>query len=447
MRWSASRLVVPLSMLAVGPAHADTFSGARSKDLSEKSHTMEVTLRRDHAELRVTRTVHNGGGSSDQATFHIMMASDTVATGLRTQAEVNGKAHWFVGELMEAEAAAKKYRELTGIGGYYPKDPALLSWRDDGHLALQVFPCPPGADKVVEYTLLAPMRYEAGRYLLDLPAMGTEGLPATATLSAEEGALWVDGAKAPTKLTLDTAHVVEQRLESGVAVAGALAAVPFAAEKALFSYHLDVAPRLSEVPDKARVVIVIDASHSFGAERIAAARSAASAYLSHFDGDDVAVEILTFGRKVEMLGDGFAPVATAQKTLADTVIAPRNGSEIGLVLARAGLDLAAAPAGAARRIVVFTDLMTRSGLEPEHVRSSVPAGATLHIAEVTTGSDGLARDDDDPWAKLPRATGGLLWRGAASTGTETESERRAVFEELARPLRIDGVSLSAGGVG
>ena len=31
-------------------------------------------------------------------------------------------------------------QELTGIGGYYPKDPALLSWRAQGQLALQVFP-------------------------------------------------------------------------------------------------------------------------------------------------------------------------------------------------------------------------------------------------------------------------------------------------------------------
>ena len=33
--------------------------------------------------------------------------------------------------------------ELTGVGGYYPKDPALLSWRSQSQLALQVFPVAP----------------------------------------------------------------------------------------------------------------------------------------------------------------------------------------------------------------------------------------------------------------------------------------------------------------
>jgi hypothetical protein len=444
------RLLPPLllpSLLAVtSSAHADTFSSTRSKALVEKSHTIHVTLRRDHAELRVTRTVHNGGKQSDQATFHVMTATDTVATGLRTQAIIDGKAHWFVGELMEAEAAAKKYRELTGIGGYYPKDPALLSWRDDGHLALQVFPCPPEQDKVVEYTLLAPMRYEDGRYLLDLPAMGSEGLAATATFSADDGSFIVDGKKAPERLTLASAHTIEQTVDLGATIDGALAAVPFAADKALFSYHLDVPSRLSEVPKKARIVIAIDASHSFGAARIASARAAAIAYLSHFDGDDVEVEILAFGRKVESLGKGFQSLALARATLTEATITPRNGSELGLALERAGSDLAGAPADAARRVVMFTDLRTRTSLAPATAKSSVPFGATLHIVTVESGKDDLERDDADPWAKLPRSTGGVLWHAAASTGGDTTAVRQGVFEQLARPLRIDAVSLSAGGV-
>ena len=41
--------------------------------------------------------------------------------GLRTLALKNGKPHWYAGELMEAEAAAAKYQELTGIGGGLPQ--------------------------------------------------------------------------------------------------------------------------------------------------------------------------------------------------------------------------------------------------------------------------------------------------------------------------------------
>ena len=37
--------------------------------------------------------------------------------GLRTKEFVDGKTLLFLGELMDAEAAAMKYRELTGFGG------------------------------------------------------------------------------------------------------------------------------------------------------------------------------------------------------------------------------------------------------------------------------------------------------------------------------------------
>jgi len=47
---------------------------------------------------------------------------------------------------------AARYKELTGIGGYYPKDPALLSWRSQRELLLQVFPVAPDDSKTIEYT-------------------------------------------------------------------------------------------------------------------------------------------------------------------------------------------------------------------------------------------------------------------------------------------------------
>src|SRR5687767_2651011 len=124
MRRAPSALVLA-ALLAPAAAHADTFSFTRSDKLVEKAHTVDITLKRDHAVIEVERTVHNGGERPDQALFHIHNDAQLVATGLRTQAIVEGKPVWFEGELMEAEAAAAKYRELTGIGGYYPKDPAL----------------------------------------------------------------------------------------------------------------------------------------------------------------------------------------------------------------------------------------------------------------------------------------------------------------------------------
>src|SRR5262245_47087544 len=185
-RWLGSGIAAVLTCaVGFGPrALADQVGGTRSDKLREKTHVIEATLGRGHATLVVRRTVHNDGERPDQATFHIMLPDGAVATRLRTLGTSAGHPTWFEGELMEAEAAAAKYRELTGIGGYYPKDPALLSWRSQNHLALQVFPCPPAEPKTIEYTLEVPTDYEDGRHHLRLPSMGTDALNATLVVRA-----------------------------------------------------------------------------------------------------------------------------------------------------------------------------------------------------------------------------------------------------------------------
>ncbi len=435
------------SLAAAGSARADTFAATRDKALVEKSHRVKVTLRRDHAELKVTRSVWNGADKSDQAVFDIHTDSEAVAIGLRTQAVVDGKPVWFQGELLEAEAAAKKYRELTGIGGFYPKDPALLSWRRAGHLKLQVFPCLPKEEKTVEYTLIAPMHYRDGGYEISLPAMGTEKLPATATFSADGGKLLVDGKAPPSSAELKSERALRQTVTFSQPVEGALAAVPVGQDKALFSYHLDITPRLAEVPDKARIVILLDASHSFGKDELAAARAAADAYLGHFTGSDVGVQLYAFGRTVEALTSGFESPSQVRKLLTDKSISLRNGSELGKALEQASQALLSAPAGAERRVLLFTDLATKRALTPASLKTLLPQQATLHVVTIDSTSQNRAqRDDEDSWAKLPRATGGLLYRVSATTATADKSARSKAFEELARPLRLDHVELAVAGL-
>lgn len=142
-------LLVMFAGVAARPTRAlaqqrDELAGRRGV-LEERQHRIELTIGAGHATLVVQRTVENLGGRHDQADWQIYLPATAVATLLRTRGIVDGVPRWFTGELMEAEAAAAKYQELTGIGGYYPKDPALLSWRSQGHLALQVFPIPPAS--------------------------------------------------------------------------------------------------------------------------------------------------------------------------------------------------------------------------------------------------------------------------------------------------------------
>jgi hypothetical protein len=436
------------------PARADDFfEGTRSEKLVEKSHVIELRMDRGHAELVVRRTVWNGGPRHDQAVFHLDVPMGAVATGLRTLGMKDGKPFWFKGDLMEAEAAAKKYQELTGIGVFYPKDPALLSWRRQSRLALQVFPVPPSEPKTVEYTLKVPTSYSEGRHRLTLPQLGTEKVRAEAVIrpAHAEDTLFVDGRPAGVgmRIKLDKEAGVEIALARGGApqLEGALAMVPFAQGRALVSYHVEAAARLAEVPRRANVVVLLDASRSFTHDGAQELKEAALAYLSHYK--DAKVEIMTFNRRAYELFGAFEPVEKARLELEKLVIERGNGSAVDDALARADAKLAKAPPGSAKRILLLTDLRTRSQLSPELARGRLgKSGALIHIGVVGSSSRPpvVVRDDDHPWDKVTRPTGGLVWQAGVSASFDKRAAMKEAFEELARPMRIDRVKVSAPGL-
>ncbi|MCA9587012.1 MAG: hypothetical protein KC657_16775 [Myxococcales bacterium] len=432
-----------LAVVAFAASSAAVSHGAAADEIhatryesSERAHTVSVTVDRGFMTLVVERTVHNSGPKSDQVTFMLGLPQGAVATRLRTAGvSATGERVWFEGELMEAEAAAKKYRELTGIGGYYPKDPALLSWRQIDTLALQVFPVPAGGDKTVEYTLQIPLAYERGAYRASLPALSTEELSASVRFAAAhaEDALSVNGV-APTSAPVAASRELEIALEPrGVSkLTGAFASVAAAPNKHLVHGVVAAAPRLSETPKGAHVVVLFDASRSVRAPE--AALAATRAYLSHMT--DATVDFLTFDRVVrEPLGrrvhvrDAIARLHAFSPT-------SRNGSRLDDALTKADAILSAS-AAPARRVLVLTDTLTREELTPAKL-GAMPwrSGAVLHIAHVTDGgAPSLARDDDSPWRTLPRRTGGLFW--TAATTPQVDTKARNTFEEWARPRRID----------
>ena len=67
------------SSFVSAPAQADEVSGLRSELLTERSHAVALTMRANHAELVVRRTVHNGADKSDQATFFIELRAGPYA--------------------------------------------------------------------------------------------------------------------------------------------------------------------------------------------------------------------------------------------------------------------------------------------------------------------------------------------------------------------------------
>jgi hypothetical protein len=455
------------SLLALPSARADQVSGTRGAVL-ERRHQVEVVLYPGHARLTVRRTVENLGPRHDQAVFELELPEEMTATGLRTLGLVDGRPHWFPGELMEAEAAAHKYQKLTGVGGAYPKDPALLSWRNPGLLWLQVFPVPPAESKTVEYTLTAPTAYENGRHRLVLPQLGTPELAPRVVVKAANGeALFVDGRPFPSGAAVDwswaTATVREKdeedeeddeltehftpagglSLELALAprhaplLDGRLAVKGTGAGRSLVRYRVEAAPRLSEIPRHAQLVVILDASRSQDGEDRAAALAAARAYLGHFEAAEV--QVLTFARKAQAEFPRFLPVAQAIERLAALTVRPANGSHFDAALALADRLLVARPSGA-RRVLLLTDLLTREALTPARQRQALAAsGALLHIGVVTPGQAHLAVRADD-WSVVARGTGGLVWDAEAQL--DDDRSMRRVFEEWARPVRLHAFTIA-----
>lgn len=484
-RWPA--LALTLALTPASAEASDVMHSTRSEKLVERSHTAVLTMAPDQATLTVRRTVHNGGPRHDQAVFWIETPQTAVATGLRTMATVKGRPVWYDGELMEAEAAAAKYRELTGIGGYYPKDPALLSWREQGLLALQVFPCPPGEDKTVEYTLSLPVEYVAGRSQLRLPRLGSEGMAAEirvrpadrrdqilingAPVGAGARVRWPEGET--TRIVLGDAALVgegeadeeaiDDRLiadEDGVLVAlrrqgaprldGRVASVALVGgERHLREFEIDAAPRLGEAPRGAHVVVVVDTSRSLADEEVAAELVAARAFLAGFP--DARVEVVAFARHADPVFGRFIDVDAARGGLEGLTLARQNGSDVDLALARAGELLRRAPKGAPRRVLLLTDTLTRASITPERLRGALAStGALVHVGVPAAGGESeVRRDDAHAWAPAARATGGLVWEAAIDVdgGARAERRRRAAFEEWVRPLRIDLLKVVAPGLG
>ena len=438
----ASLAAAAACTLVSGSAHADHVSGLRSELLVEARHEVDVTLERGFARLRVRRTVFNGGDRHDQATFMIDLPRGAVATSLATLGTLSGRPHWFAGELMEAEAAAARYRELTGIGGYYPKDPALLSWRSQGQLALQVFPCAPKLEKSIEYTLLLPTRYEEGAHRVELPALGTSDLSASLVVRPgnPRDTLFIDGkrARAGARLKPKQDDSIELAIApaSSDTVAGELAVVPFSDTRVLTRFAVQAAPQLSRAPRGAFVVVALDASRSVSQASLDAQTSAASAYLSHLP--DARVEVLLFDREVRRRYGSFVAAKRARQDLEALPIEQHNGSAVDLALAEAEKLLAKTPAGRPRRILLMTDGLARSKLRPDRLKSALgTSGAIAHVAITNSGGVELSRDDAHVWAPAPRSTGGLLWQLSATEDAGSRAALTKATLELVRPIRID----------
>ncbi len=234
-------------------------------------------------------------------------------------------------------------------------------------------------------------------------------------------------------------------------VALRLGKVVASAAHAFLRLELDVAPELAPLPRQAKVVFVLDASHSLGAEGIAAQLAIVRAYLAHVP--DARVEIVIYRRHAARLFGKLVPATEVPKRLKAAhvkgLLAPGNGSalELGAALA---VEALAGQTGALR-VVLLTDELLRSTLSPSLVLDALaklPEDAIVHVVEPDvdeTGADDLVRNDAADLAPVAAAHHGIFARVIAGSQVHKALVERVLG--LVRPLRIDHLAITGKGLG
>lgn len=450
--------IVAALVLAAGEAGAngDFLSGTRDGKMSERRHHIALRFEPGYATMVVRRTVHNASGRPDEAAYGLMVPDQAVAASLRMRGHKAGRAHWYDGELLAARLAADRYQALTGVdlGRWAPPGAlALLAWGSDNQLTLDVFPVAAGGDRTVEYTLDMPVAWIDGRWVLELEPTGLEDLPAELFVHAADrrDRLFVDDRPvAPGhRLLLDDMHTMTLAPHARRDALLELAAVDTGSGRTFVHWQLALPRKLRQIPRQLRVVIALDLSRSLALGVDEAQRRAALAYLEHLRGPELAAKVTIFGfdRRVRPLSTGWVSVDRAIAALRSASLEPGNGSDVALALREATRLFAATPAGAPRRVLMLTDFLTATSRTiAEHEAAAAGTAAIVHLAAVADDRPRLRRDDEHPWAPVAARTQGVVWQAAASSTEDAEDRSLAItlFEEWARPLRIDSLQIDLG---
>ena len=165
--WGMTGAILVAGLVGAGGARADALEATLKQPLFEVSHSVDVSIDDGVAVYKVQRVFANPGTVADEVSLDVDLPYGAAATGLRIRA----RDVWYAGELMEAQKAAELYHELTGLGAWEPKDPALLQWVWADKLHLQIFPVMPGGTSTVEYTLTVPTRYQGGHVYVSYPRL------------------------------------------------------------------------------------------------------------------------------------------------------------------------------------------------------------------------------------------------------------------------------------
>lgn len=225
-----------------------------------------------------------------------------------------------------------------------------------------------------------------------------------------------------------------------------LGSITASREHAFSRFEIDMAPQVAPLPKQAQVGFVVDASHSQGAEGIAAQLTLLRAYVQHVP--DAEVEVVVYRRRAARLFGRFVRGSEVDLKLRDAVaqdaLEPGNGSalETAVQLAVALLDSRPGP----QSLVLLTDELLRPSFQHAWVDDALRAlskRAVVHVVVPSIDHDDevtLLRDDHATLAPLASAHHGIF----ARVGGFPVDVKLLVPTALGlvRPVQLDHVRLS-----
>lgn len=435
-------LVTAVSIAACSPEDLAGLQPRGTANVNEVSHRVAVRFDDGAARLKVKRQLRNDSATFQALSHHLPLPDGAIATSLR----VGTDGRWpEPGTLTSTEDAAARWDLLTSPGNAAPSTLGMLQWSWSGGLDLDLFGVAPGATVNVEYDVELSPEYDSGELHFDFPHE-----------DAAEG--WLPpqfevGPAALTEVLDEEGQSLTLRLRqpwSPRDVADARwATFPIDTDRTLWRLEIDAAAELERAPVRPNVVFVVDASHSEGADGIAAQLELIAPYLEN--ARDAQVEIVVYRRFAERLFGRFVPAGDVARLLASTPaekLVPGNGSnlELGAGLAAQAL----AQVGGTARVVLFTDEDLRFAFSNDEAVSALkaaPHGTVVHVV-ARSASSGVElselRDDEAPLSAVAAAHGGIFLRVAGHARDPLRSADTLLG--LVRPIRIDSFAVEATGL-
>jgi hypothetical protein len=404
------------------------------EEVSEVEHRVEARVEGELVHLTVHRTFHNPGKSYTEWQEWLQLPQGGTVHGFTLEAQGQRTE----GALLEADEAQRGYDALRRRGNAAPRTVALLSESGRETVHLRLWNVPPRASVTVHYSVRSRLDYSHGRSSFSYPGP-TETQAIKPVLTVTPPYPGADIRLAPP----ETASETEKAMRAGELEAS-WEAVPFQGIDArvglmpwesgsLGFVQVRAAKRLSEAPERARVVFVVDASHSVGPKGIARQLAFTESYLQRLP--DAMAEVVVFRRSAQRLFGRFVRASDWKASLANVPaerLEPGNGSHLdeGLRLAQRVLSEGNGPA----RMLVLTDGLLRQAFEPASPSPATSApDSAVHF---------LRLPNRKGWEPIHRKLWEQPVRSACGTRLLLSSFRDLPpedLESLVRPVRLEKV--------